>query len=154
MFPHGATSYDRNKMVLTEFPYGVTTFFHQHFHMVLFILRNKLDFAFCVCEWNPIECHHSHEFSLFTYVLKKYCNIQMKFLTCYFLWCSVKFAGKILWCDYVSATSLAVLLHGAVLFILSKFQFFWLLSPWMKFGGVTIQEKPPQQFLNISCSLK
>lgn len=46
MFPHGATSYDRNKMVLTEFPYGVTTFFHQHFHMVLFILRNKLDFAF------------------------------------------------------------------------------------------------------------
>ena len=27
MFPHGATSYDRNKMVLTEFPYGVTIFF-------------------------------------------------------------------------------------------------------------------------------
>lgn len=118
MFSHGATSYDRNKMV-PSFPIGVTQFLHPHSHMVLSMFRHKLDFKFCVCEMNPIECHHSYEFIFFTSVWKKFCNIKYKFYM-YFLWCSVTIESvdEIQWCDYLRATCLPVLLQGVMLFIL------------------------------------
>ena len=109
-------------MIGILFSYCVTKFLHPHFHMVLLMFRHKLDFKFCVCEINPIECHHSYEVTFFTAVwIRKFCNIQMKFLHATFCDApavTIESVDKIQWCDYLSATSLAVLLQGVMLFIL------------------------------------
>ena len=114
-FSHGAPSHDLNKMVLS-FPIVWPNFF-----------INTFTWCFQCSDINWIlRCASANEIlssvsPFFTTVSKKFFNIQMKFLHATYYYATWRLS---LWMRFCSEASLAVVLHGVVLFILSNFEFY------------------------------